>query len=167
MTDIAGPILSVRRLSSDETIPLRHAVLRPDATPAECVFPGDDDVLTFHAGAELDDRVVSIASVYRESRPAAAAGNAPCAEDHAAGTAWRVRGMATEPGLRRTGAGRAALEACILHAREQGASLVWCNARIEAVGFYERLGWIALGARFEIPTVGPHLVMELRLDSDG
>jgi GNAT superfamily N-acetyltransferase len=154
---------SARRLSSTETIPLRHAVLRPDGASIDCVFPGDDDDPTFHAGVDLDGRIVSIASIYRESRPLDAAGAAPCGGDHAAGTAWRLRGMATEPGLQRTGAGTIALQACIAHAREHRGTLAWCNARIEAVGFYEKLGWTVLGTQFDIPTIGPHLVMELRL----
>ncbi|MCW2921834.1 MAG: acetyltransferase [Thermoleophilia bacterium] len=157
------PNLTVQRISATQTHPLRMAVLRPGAPKAECEFPGDEDELTFHAGAELDGRIVSIASLYLEPRPVDAAGGAPVAPDHGAGTAWRLRGMATEPGLRKCGAGRAALEACEAHAREHGATLAWCNARVEAVGFYERLGWTVLGEEFDIPTVGPHFVMERSL----
>ena len=154
------PSLSVRRISAEQTLPLRMAVLRAGRPQSECEFPGDEDELTFHAGAELDGRIVSIASMYLESRPADAAGGVEPGPDHAAGTAWRLRGMATEPGLRNSGAGRAALEACEAHAREHGATLLWCNARTPAIGFYERMGWIAYGEEFDIPTAGPHYVME-------
>jgi len=136
------------------------AVLRPGRPEAECEFEGDDDELTFHAGAVLDGRVVSIASLYVEARPDDAAGGAAAGPDHAAGTAWRLRGMATEPDLQGCGAGRVALDACEAFAREHGATLLWCNARTPAVGFYERMGWQVLGTEFDIPTVGPHLVME-------
>ncbi len=157
------PSLIVRRISAQQTHPLRMSVLRPGRPEAECTFPGDEDELTFHAGAELDGRIVSIASLYLETRPVSAPGGAVRGSGHAAGTAWRLRGMATEPGLRTAGAGRAALKACEAHAREHGATLAWCNARVEAVGFYERLGWTALGEEFDIPTVGPHVVMERSL----
>jgi GNAT superfamily N-acetyltransferase len=153
----------VRRITAAETHPLRMAVLRPGRPEAECEFPGDEHELTFHAGAELDGRIVSIASLYLEPRPADAPGGAARGPDHDAGTAWRLRGMATEPELRRSGAGAAALAACEQHAREHGATLAWCNARVEAIGFYERLGWHVLGEEFEIPTVGPHFVMEREL----
>jgi GNAT superfamily N-acetyltransferase len=146
--------MDARRITAAETVPLRSTVLRPGRPVEECSFPGDDDERTFHAGTFLNGRIVSVASLYLEPRE----GDAP-------GTAWRLRGMATEPGLRRSGAGRAALDACLEHARASGATVAWCNARTEAVGFYERLGWRVIGDEFEIPTVGPHFVMELRLDA--
>ncbi len=157
------PDLTVIRISAEQTHPLRMAVLRPGRPVAECEFPGDEDELTIHAGAQLDDRIVSIASMYLESRPADALGGAAVGPDHAAGTAWRLRGMATEPALRGSGAGRAALDACLAHAIEHGATLAWCNARTPAIGFYERMGWTVLGEEFEIPTAGPHFVMERSL----
>lgn len=156
----ATDALTTRRITAAQTHPLRMSVLRPGRPEVECEFPGDDDELTFHAAAELDGRIVSIASMYLEPRPVDAPGGAAPGPEHAAGTAWRLRGMATEPGLRRSGAGRAALDACEAHVRANGGTLMWCNARTEAVGFYERLGWTVLGEEFEIPTVGPHFVME-------
>jgi len=42
--------------------------------------------------------------------------------------------------------------------------LLWCNARVPAVGFYESLGWRVVSERFEIPTAGPHVKMVRRLD---
>ena len=157
------PSLNVRRISAEQTHPLRMAVLRPGRPQSECEFPGDDDELTFHAGAELDGRIVSIASMYPEARPEGATGDVEPGPDHAAGTAWRLRGMATEPDLRGSGAGRAALEACLAHAVDHGATLAWCNARTPAIGFYERLGWTVFGEEFDIPTAGPHFVMERSL----
>lgn len=156
--------LTVTRIAADQTIPLRSSVLRAGHPVSECMFPGDDDDLTFHAGAMLDGRIVSIASLYQEPRTPDAPGGVTPGPAHAAGTAWRLRGMATEPDLRGSGAGRAALEACEAHARANGATLLWCNARTPAIGFYERMGWTAYGDEFEIPTAGPHYVMERTLD---
>ncbi|MCW2985645.1 MAG: acetyltransferase, family, partial [Conexibacter sp.] len=58
-------------------------------------------------------------------------------------------------------AGAALLAACLDHARAQGASRVWCNARTPARGFYERAGFVAEGAEFELPQIGPHFLMWL------
>ena len=41
--------------------------------------------------------------------------------------------------------------------------LMWCNARVPAVRFYEKLGWAVSGEPFEIPTAGPHVKMTKRL----
>jgi GNAT superfamily N-acetyltransferase len=158
--DSATRELTVQRIDSAATHPLRQSVLRPGRPVEECVFPGDDAPETLHVGALLDGEVVAIASLYLEPRPGDAPGGAPLTDDHAAGTAWRLRGMATEPTVRRRGAGAAALAACEQHARDQGGTLLWCNARVEALEFYEANGWTILGEEFDIPTVGPHFVME-------
>lgn len=139
-------------------------ILRPGYPASDSVFAGDDDELTIHAGAfDERGRLVSVASMFLESRPAHAPGPGDPADDHRAGTAWRLRGMATAPDARGTGAGSAALELCLGHVRNHGGTLAWCNARTPALGFYERLGWHVLGEEFEIPTVGPHFVMERRM----
>lgn len=163
MGDDQATSFTVRRLTAEQTHPLRHAVLRSGRPIEECDFPGDRDPDTFHAGAELDGRIVSVASMYHEARPSDAPGGADRADDHDAGTAWRLRGMATEPGLQRSGAGSAALQACSEHAIAHGATLLWCNARTPAIGFYERHGWVVLGHEFDVPTAGPHYVMERRV----
>jgi len=150
-------------ITSRETLALRAAVLRPGRPLEECMFPGDDDPATLHVGAELDGEIVAIASIYHEARSDHGPGGAERARDHDAGSAWRLRGMATAPSVRRRGAGAAALTLCEEHARANGATLLWCNARLEAVAFYEAGGWTVLGEQFDIPTVGPHLVMERRL----
>lgn len=77
--------------------------------------------------------------------------------------AWRIRGMATEPAARGHGAGGAILAGLIDHARGQGASRIWCNARVPARGLYERAGLTAVSAEFEIEPIGPHVVMERRI----
>lgn len=155
--------LTVEQISPEQTHPLRMAVLRPGRPAAECVFPGDDDPKTLHVGAMQDGEVLAIASLYREARPDDAPGRAPVGPAHTDGTAWRLRGMATAPEARRQGAGLAALRAVERHAREQGGTLAWCNARVGAVAFYEAAGWTVLGEEFDIPTVGPHFVMERAL----
>jgi hypothetical protein len=49
------------------------------------------------------------------------------------------------------------------HARAHGADRVWCNARIAARTLYERAGFQATSEEFNVPEIGPHYVMELRL----
>jgi GNAT superfamily N-acetyltransferase len=70
--------------------------------------------------------------------------------------------MATLPEVRGKGCGVRLLQACVETALERSVPLLWCNARETAVGFYSKQGWQILGARFEIPTVGPHFRMFLK-----
>jgi ribosomal protein S18 acetylase RimI-like enzyme len=79
--------------------------------------------------------------------------------------AWRIRGMATEPAARGRGAGSAVLAALIDHAVTNGATRIWCNARIAARSLYERAGLRVVSEEFDVPRIGPHYVMELTLTS--
>jgi predicted GNAT family N-acyltransferase len=67
--------------------------------------------------------------------------------------------MATVPAARGRGAGTMLLQMCIGHALAQQGEVVWCNARVPARGFYEHGGFSAVGDVFEIPGIGPHVLM--------
>jgi ribosomal protein S18 acetylase RimI-like enzyme len=67
--------------------------------------------------------------------------------------------MATHPDHRGHGHGAALARACVEHARAQGASRVWLQARPAAVGLYERAGFTRESAPFEVPGLGPHVRM--------
>jgi ribosomal protein S18 acetylase RimI-like enzyme len=71
--------------------------------------------------------------------------------------------MATAPEQRGRGIGAAILDALVEHARSQGATRVWCNARTPALRLYERAGFERESGEFEIPGIGPHFVMARRL----
>jgi ribosomal protein S18 acetylase RimI-like enzyme len=71
--------------------------------------------------------------------------------------------MATERAVQGTGLGRALVLGCADFARQQGAHVLWCNARTYAAGFYRKLGFEVVGSEFDIPDVGPHYRMKLRL----
>jgi len=142
----------VRPISAVQVRALRHALLRPFEPPEKIVYSGDDEPDTLHAGAFEGEAFVGIASVCRE----------PMAGSPDSGQ-WRLRGMATVPAVRGRGAGRALLTACFDHIRARGGSLLWCNARVVALGFYTHLGFVAQGEEFQIVPIGPHYVMTRRL----
>jgi GNAT superfamily N-acetyltransferase len=146
--------IDVCQLSADEVLPVRWSILRHGFPRETAIFPGDDAPETCHLGGFVDARLVGVASVYLARMP----------ERPAVENAWQLRGMATLPEVRDAGVGRALLVACEDVARERGAPLMWCNARLTAVEFYRKHGWQALGAEFDVPTVGPHyrMLRELR-----
>ena len=90
---------------------------------------------------------MGIVSLYREPRPGGPADG------------WRIRGTATEPDVRGAGYGAALVAACVEHAAASGGGELWCNARMGAVGFYRRLGFDVVSDEFDIPGIGPHVVM--------
>ena len=67
--------------------------------------------------------------------------------------------MATEPDVRGAGFGAALVAACVEHAAAHGGSELWCNARMGALGFYRRMGFDVVSDEFDIPGIGPHVVM--------
>jgi GNAT superfamily N-acetyltransferase len=72
--------------------------------------------------------------------------------------------MATADDRRHEGVGTAVLEAVIEHVRRNGGGLLWCNARMPAVPFYERAGFTTRGDSWDVPVIGPHIAMELHVD---
>lgn len=144
--------ITIKRITAAETRPLRHLVLRPDEPAEKLLYPGDDAPETAHFGAILDDEVVGIATIYREPMP----------DDEAvvrASKSWRLRGMATAEKVRRTGLGGKILQACIEHVRVNGDVLLWCNARLVAIEFYQSYGFQTRGELFDILPIGMHYVM--------
>lgn len=151
--------VEVRRVSATAVRPLRTAVLRPSWEPGRlATYPEDDAAGTVHVAARVDGAVGGVGTVYAEAPPDARRGEVPAAA-YAPGAGWRLRGMATSEAARGTGLGRAVLEACYAAVRDGGGRYLWCNARLGAVPFYERLGMRAVGPEFDIPGIGPHYVM--------
>ena len=137
-------------LTPEETYPLRHRVLRPHQTLADCAFPMDAVPRAFHAGVRLAaGSLVAIGSIVPE---ADVSGRFPFGD-------WRLRGMAVHPDHRGARHGRRVLDALVAHARDGGGAAPWCNARERALTFYERAGFRRYGERFDLPAIGPHFVM--------
>lgn len=144
--------LELRRASLEEILSLRHAVLRPGLPLDTARFDGDDERQTRHFGAFLADTGEAIACVSCMRRPRDGA------------DAWQLRGMATRADLAGRGIGRVLL-AFALDAlgAEGGPRLLWCNARVTALRFWEREGWAVASDVFDIPGVGPHRVLRRTL----
>jgi predicted GNAT family N-acyltransferase len=130
------------------TYELRRAVLRPDG--GEVAWAGDEDPATFHLAARTpDDRVVGVVRF----------SPAPCPWRPLAAAPWQLRGMATDPAFRRSGAGRALVVDGLARVVARGGDLVWCDARGGAAGFYERMGFTVVTEEFEKPGIGAHVGM--------
>jgi predicted GNAT family N-acyltransferase len=140
----------VRRCGPDDVIVLRQSVLRPHLSTEEARYSADAAPEAAHFCAENETgRVVSVGSLLREAPPWPAEVQ----------RAWRVRGMATASEWRGQGAGSAILAAIFADVAASGGGLLWCNARLRAVKFYERAGMTATGEPWEEPFIGPHIAM--------
>jgi predicted GNAT family N-acyltransferase len=138
----------IRRCSVGEIIYLRHQVLRA-GRPIESANLTDDDADgTIHYALFEDAKVVSCLSLMRSELDSE--------------SAWQLRGMAVDVDLQGMGLGGRLLNYAMDDARSVGYSMVmWCNARITAVGFYEKYGWKVCSDVFDVPLVGPHFKMKV------
>ncbi len=136
----------VRRADLTEIFQLRLDVLRPGRPIEAAQFPGDLAPETIHVGAFDGDRNIGCATGSRtvwQDRPA-----------------WQLRGMGVAADWQKKGVGQRILNELESLVRQvSDIRQLWCNAREEAVQFYERQGWQVASERFHIEDVGPHFKM--------
>lgn len=140
--------IQIKNIHAKETYPLRHSVLRPLQDISTCAYPGDEDITTFHLGAFKEKELIGIASYYQEKHP-----------DFDDQNQYRLRGMATSPNFRGMNIGKELILEAETILRAHQVDLWWCNARMVALGFYEKNGLSVHGEIFEIELIGPHKVM--------
>jgi GNAT superfamily N-acetyltransferase len=139
-------------ITAAETHDLRRRVLRGADPDAELSWAGDDLGTTVHLGIRDDAGTIVAISTWLV-RPDPFEPTRP---------ATQLRGMATDPRLVGAGLGTRLLRAGIERCRSQGDELVWANARVSAVGFYERAGFAVVGPEFDTPDTGlPHRIVRL------
>ena len=123
---------------------LRYEILRkPLGMPiAGTNFPGDENPSTIHLIVFSDTELIACATLLIDDSDAI-----------------QLRGMAVARQWQRCGIGHSIVESAKDIATSKNKSL-WCNARSPAIGFYERQGWIQSGNFFDVPIIGPHIVMK-------
>ncbi|HVT78649.1 MAG TPA: GNAT family N-acetyltransferase [Acidimicrobiales bacterium] len=139
----------VREISALDAHPLRRDVLRRGVGTPNVHYPQDDDVRSFHLGVFAEQVLVAVASF------------TPAPTPHRPGAdAWQLRGMAVADAQQRRGVGAALIADAKTRVAAAGATVLWCNARDTALGFYERLGFTVYGDGFATADTGlPHHVM--------
>ena len=131
---------------------IRNEVLRAGKlTLDECRFPTDKLTGTFHLGYYKDEQLLCIASFHPQNH------------EGFAGTGYQLRGMATLENYRGQGIGNQLLNFAIVYLRGQKIDYLWCNARKKALQFYLNMGFEVISAEFEVPVIGPHYVMYVRI----
>lgn len=144
--------IELKKITADIARELRRIVLKKNQPDSEFFYPGDDDITTFHGGLFFDNKLIACASMYKQNHPFKNVENS-----------WRLRGMAVDFNYQRKGYGNKILTFCIENIKLNNAKFLWCNARLEAVDFYKKYGFVITSDIFEIPNIGPHYVMEIYL----
>lgn len=144
-------IYTIQEITVEQTRPLRHLVLRPGLPIESVTYTEDSQEGSLHFGLYIDELLVTVASFYKQSN---ALFEAKCQ--------YQLRGMATDPAYRNKNAGKMLLGYAICRLKELNADLLWCNGRLVAQSFYERLEFKTTGDMFLSVEI-PHKVMWLAL----
>lgn len=139
----------VECVSSELTRSIRHQVLwQHKASPDLCVLDSDSAENAFHVGVSCRSELISVGSFFPQQH-----------SKFSVSHAYRLRAMATMPNYHSKGSGRVLIEFALGVLRERKVDLLWCDARLSAVGFYERLGFSVNHEIYEVPLIGPHKLM--------
>lgn len=137
--------VTIRCISSQETLPLRHAILRPHQSLNASKYEADDAPSTVHFGAFVSTDLCGVVSLYLRASPTPMSG-----------VGYQIRGMATADQVRKQGIGRLLLQAGEQWAQQRAADYLWANARMSALGFYEKTGYSIDQNTYMIEGIGPH-----------
>ncbi|GAA1793343.1 GNAT family N-acetyltransferase [Luedemannella flava] len=141
----------IEEVPLDDILDLRWRVLRPGQPRDSAMFAEDRRPGSFHLAYrdEAGDVVSCVTFI---------------PQDLDGQPAWRFRGMATDEAQRGRGLGSEVLAAGLAGVAARGGGLVWCNARVSALEFYRRHGFAQRGEIFDIPNIGPHVVLTRHVD---
>ena len=142
--------ITIEQVEAAATYALRTQELREGRSPE---IEEDDAPYTLHLAARIDGgEIVGVVRFHPRD----------CPWRDTEGS-WQLRGMATDPRVRGLGAGRALVAEGLARLSRRGATLVWCDARKAAVGFYERIGFSIVTDEYELTPVGLHRGMLIEL----
>ncbi|UKJ05779.1 GNAT family N-acetyltransferase [Solitalea lacus] len=145
--------MHVKFISAEDTFCLRQRVLKPGVAINSCYFPKDNEPETFHLAVVENDEIISIGSFNRSNLP------------YFGSTAqYHLKGMATSLEHRGKNAGSVLVRFAIDYLKQKDIHLLWCNARVSAVGFYQKLGFTSIGDAFEVEGIGMHQTMYINFN---
>jgi ribosomal protein S18 acetylase RimI-like enzyme len=142
----------IRFIPVEDTLAIRNDILRGGKlTLDQCRFQGDENPGSFHLGYFEGDKLVCIATFHLQDYK------------EYAGKGYQLRGMATLEAYRGRGIGNQVVNFAIVYLRGQKINYIWCNARKNALKFYVDLGFEIISEEFELPNIGPHRVLYLKI----
>lgn len=121
-------ILSIEQIRPELTWRLRQEVLYPAQKLYEMEL--DEDLDGIHFGAFTDDKLVGIISLFQTEQ------------------SFQFRKLAVSSDYQKMGIGNALLQRVEAFAKSENGMVIWCNARVSAIGFYMKAGYSHTGKLF-------------------
>lgn len=119
--------MTIKQIPAAVVWPIRHTVMYPSHDFESIKLRGDDSAIHFGL---YDEELLSVVSVFTE------------------GNALQFRKFATVEKYQGKGYGSLLLDHIIKYAKEHGFTRIWCNARVNASGFYEKFGFTQTKERY-------------------
>jgi predicted GNAT family N-acyltransferase len=116
--------LKIKIIQASETWDLRHRVMAPNRSFDSIKLPKDEQGL--HFGLFYEEKLISVISLFIENDVA------------------QFRKFATEISEQNKGYGSILLNHIIEESVKNNVKNLWCNARMTALGFYEKFGFEAV-----------------------
>ncbi len=145
-------LINVRKINYKETYSIRQKVLRQGKPIESCHFEGDNEVSTFHLGLFYYGELIGITTLMKRSSKNIKNENQ-----------YQLRGMAILQKFQGKRFGELLLENAIEELKQREISVLWCNARINAVNFYSRFKFKKNSKSFNIENIGLHFQMEKQI----
>jgi len=121
-------MISIEQIRPELTWRLRQEVLYPAQKLYEMEL--DEDQEGIHFGAFTDDKLVGVISLFQTE------------------TSFQFRKLAISTEYQKKGIGNALLQRVEEFAESEGGTVIWCNARVSAIGFYMKAGYTHTGKLF-------------------
>jgi GNAT superfamily N-acetyltransferase len=122
-------MLSIEQITPQLTWQLRRDVLYPSKYKHEMEM--DEDNHGYHFGAFADNKLLAVVSLFKHGE-----------------YDWQFRKFAVSSDVQGAGIGTQLLNYITNFVRSEKATLLWCHARLSAVGFYEKQGYLQTGKVF-------------------
>ncbi len=132
----------IEQITQELTWKLRQKELYPDL-PIDAIKLPEDDLGT-HLGLFYQNKLATVVSLFENDNQ------------------LQFRKLATDSKFQRLGLGSRIVTYVLGFAKEKQLEKVWCNARLSATGFYDKLGFVKTG---EIFTKGgiAYVMMEIKI----
>ena len=121
-------MIHIEQIRPELTWRLRQQVLYPAQKLYEMELEEDNDGI--HFGAFIDNALAGIISLFQHD------------------TVFQFRKLAVLPEFQKMGIGNSLLNRVEEWALSENGTLIWCNARLSAIGFYMKAGYSHTGKLF-------------------
>jgi N-acetylglutamate synthase-like GNAT family acetyltransferase len=118
----------IREIGLELVLPIRREVMWPDESIDFIRIVGDEKAV--HFGYFVDHEIVGVVSVFKHNN------------------SFQFRKLAVMMAYQGKGVGTKLVEYVKIYCESLGGENLWCNARLEKIGYYEKMKFIPSGEIF-------------------